>query len=181
MWNVATILLIGLALRQGKNPEPEPETKPEIKPEPESLPPPPSPELMITTSLDGEKVIEISTKRVFAFQKHGDWLARYITKNKIAIKNNTNKIFKISYKPHPLLNGVSIKGCAAEFNTEYEWESIKIFPTEYKKIYLDTHRCDMKIYDEEKKLVFKRLCPSSRNVIIDEELLLKRFRGCMGF
>ena len=173
MWTFATALLATLAIQRFKKNAPPP-----LPPPPLPLPPP-DPLLTTTVFTNDEKIIDISTASVGPFQKHGDWFWRHLTKNKIGIKNETNNIFKILYKPHPLLNGISLKECTANFNVEYEWESDKIFPQQYKKIHLDTHRCDIKIF-QDTKLVFKQLCSSSRNIKIQTVEKSARGMGCFG-
>ena len=175
MWNVATAFLVTLAIHKFKNNAPPPPTPPEPKPEP-----PQDPMTVTTVFTEDEKIIDISTESVGPFQKHGDWFLRHLFKNKIGILNKSQKIFKILYKPHPLLNGFSIKECTADFNVDYDWESEKIFPGEYKKLDLDTYRCDIKIL-QENKLVFKHLCCSSKNIIIQEKVITPRLRSCLPF
>ena len=149
-------------------PEPEPEPEPESEPEPE---PEPEPKIDNRVKISGIEGLKLGRRLGFV--------------NKIHITNSSKFYrFKIRYKSHPVLSGITIKWCSADFNTDYEWGEIILYPSDTYTIREDTWRCDIEVIrmGETETRIFKGLSNSSSNIrIIDREMVMPKSmrRGCL--
>jgi len=171
--NILSVIVVTLLLRMFNNqnpvePEPEPPQPPLAEPEPEPEPEPKVDNRVITSGIKGLKL-----GRRLGFV------------NKIHITNLSEFYkFKVRYRSHPILDGVTIKWCTADFNTDYEWGEIILYPTDTYTIREDTWRCDIEVFrvDKEETLISKSLSNSSRDIrIIDREMIMPKImrRGCL--
>ena len=111
--------------------------------------------------------LKVYTKTVWPGQGHGDWFPRNAgIKNKIKIINHSEKVLKVKTKPHALFNSVSAKDISCVCNTEYDEGEETLHDVK-----VDTHRCNIEIMDGENR-VFKKLCSSSEDVIIEEKTVM---------
>lgn len=157
---VVTMIIITL-LGVRKSPDIQTHTIPEMEPTEEEHHP------------KKKEFLKVYTKAVWPGQNHGDWLLRRSGfKNKITIYNRSDRILTAKIKPHPVFSSVSARDISCVCNTEYDEGEETLFPGEKHQITMDTYRCNIEIMEDEQR-IFKKLCASSQNVII-EKLKLKR-------
>ena len=120
--------------------------------------------------------LKVMTRWTKPGQGSGDWFFRHMgLKNKVKIYNNTEHTIKVRYLPKALLDGVTCKGNGAEFNNNYEWCEVTIYPYDIYKIYMDTFRSTVEIEGT------KLLCFSSEDIVIThppKRRPLQLFGGC---
>ena len=170
--NILSVIVVTLLLRMfnnqspgGTEPAPEPHQPPTPEPEPE-----PEPEVDNRVITSGIKGLKLGRRLGFV--------------NKIHITNSSKFYkFKVRYKSHALLDGLKIKWCEADFNTDYEWSEIIVYPSDTHTIRADTWRCDIHVFrvDKAETLIAKSLSNSSRDIrIIDRSAVMAKSprRGC---
>jgi hypothetical protein len=167
---VAAILIVW----NKKEPEEEPEEEPDE--EPEAEPEEVDPAIINKVKSSGIKGMKIGRRMGF--------------KNRIHIKNLSKFYrFKIKYRSHAVVSGLTIKWCSADFNTDYEWGEVTLYPSEEHVIEEDTWRCDIHVIrinpdgSEDPDPIFKGLVNSSKDLtIVDRRPMMSRgMRGCFPF